>query len=138
MARRSPPPQYEHVTDGVRIRVRPKFMYDESEPAVGRFMWSYTVDVENESDRTWTIIRRHWEIVDAMGRLQEVDGEGVIGQTPTLGPGERFSYTSGAPLSAPSGMMRGTYDLVDDEGGELVARIPAFSLDSPYDQSRPI
>ncbi len=138
MARRSPPPQYEHVTDGVRIRVRPKFMYDESEPAVGRFMWSYTVDVENESERTWTIIRRHWEIVDAMGRLQEVDGEGVIGQTPTLGPGERFSYTSGAPLSAPSGMMRGTYDLVDDEGGELVARIPAFSLDSPYDTSRPI
>lgn len=138
MARRSPPPQYEHVTDGVRIRVRPKFMYDESEPAVGRFMWSYTVDVENESERTWTIIRRHWEIVDAMGRLQEVDGEGVIGQTPTLGPGERFSYTSGAPLSAPSGMMRGTYDLVNDEGGELVARIPAFSLDSPYDTSRPI
>ncbi|KJS24460.1 MAG: ApaG [Hyphomonadaceae bacterium BRH_c29] len=138
MARRSPPPQYEQVTDGVRIRVRPKFMYDESEPASGRFMWSYTVDVENESDRTWTIIRRHWEIIDALGHLQAVDGEGVIGQTPTLGPGERFSYTSGAPLAAPSGMMRGTYDLIDDEGGELVAQIPAFSLDSPYDTSRPI
>ena len=138
MARRAPPPQYEDVTDGVRIRVRPKFMYDESEPAAGRFMWSYTVDVENESDRTWTIIRRHWRIVDALGRMQAVDGDGVIGQTPTLGPGERFSYTSGAPLHAPSGMMSGTYDLVDEEGGELVARIPAFSLDSPYDTSRPV
>ncbi len=112
-------------------------MYDESEPAAGRFMWSYTVDVENESDMTWTIIRRHWRIVDALGRVQAVDGEGVIGQTPTLGPGERFSYTSGAPLSAPSGMMSGTYDLLGDMGEELTARIPVFSLDSPYDTSRP-
>ena len=137
MARRAPPPLYEDVTDGVRIRVRPKFMYDESEPAAGRFMWSYTVDVENESERTWTIVRRHWRIVDAFGRMQAVDGEGVIGQTPTLGPGERFSYTSGAPLSAPSGVMSGTYDLIDDAGDELQARIPLFSLDSPYDTSRP-
>lgn len=137
MARRAPPPLYEHVTEGVRIRVRPKFMYDESEPAIGRYMWAYTVDVENESERTWTILRRHWRIVDALGRMQAVDGDGVIGQTPTLGPGERFSYTSGAPLSAPSGLMSGSYDLVDEEGGELVARIPLFSLDSPYDTSRP-
>ena len=84
MGRRVPPPQYEHVTDGVRIRVRPKFMHDESEPARARFMWSYTVDVENESEQTWTIVRRHWRIVDAEGRRQEVDGDGVIGQTPTL------------------------------------------------------
>ena len=93
MGRRVPPPQYEQITDGVRIRVRPKFMHDESEPARARFMWSYTVDVENESEQTWTIVRRHWRIVDAEGRRQEVEGEGVIGQTPTLGPGERFSYT---------------------------------------------
>lgn len=136
MARRQPP-LYEEVTGGVRIRVRPRFMHDESEPGRGKFMWSYTVDVENESDRTWTIVRRHWRIVDAAGRRQDVDGDGVIGQTPTLGPGERFSYTSGAPLSAPSGMMSGTYDLVDEDGAQLVATIPVFSLDSPYDQSLP-
>ena len=121
MARRHAPPLYEEITQGVRIRVRPKFMHDESEPSRGRFMWSYTVDVENESEQTWTILRRHWRIV----------------QTPTLMPGERFSYTSGAPLAAPSGMMSGTYDLKDESGFEIVATIPVFSLDSPYDTSLP-
>jgi ApaG protein len=136
MARRPAPPNYEVTTDGVRVRVRPRFMYDESEPAADRFMWAYTVDVENGSDRTWTILRRHWRIFDSAGRLQAVDGEGVIGQTPTLAPGERFSYTSGAPLAAPSGMMCGAYDLVDEKGEELVAIIPLFSLDSPYETVR--
>lgn len=112
-------------------------MHDESEPARARFMWSYTVDVENESEQTWTIVRRHWRIVDAAGRRQEVDGEGVIGQTPTLEPGERFSYTSGAPLAAPSGIMGGTYDLEGHDGRVLIATIPMFSLDSPYETSLP-
>ena len=137
MARRAPPPLYEHVTEGVRIRVRPKFMHDESEPVQGRFMWSYIVDVENESEQTWTIVRRHWRIVDALGRMQAVDGEGVIGQTPTLEPGERFSYMSGAPLSAPSGLMSGTYDLQSEEGEVLIVTIPMFSLDSPYETALP-
>ncbi len=137
MARRPAPPQYEAVTDGVKIRVRPRFLHDESEPGRSHFMWAYTVEVENGSDRVWTIMRRHWQIVDAAGRLQAVDGDGVIGQTPTLAPGERFSYTSGAPLATPSGIMRGTYDLVGENGEEMVATIPAFSLDSPYDISRP-
>jgi ApaG protein len=137
MARRPAPPHYEAVTDGVRVRVRPRFLHDESEPGRARFMWSYTVDVENDSDRVWTIARRHWRIVDSVGRLVAVDGDGVIGQTPTLGPGERFSYTSGTPLSTPSGMMSGTYDLIGEDGEEMVAVIPAFSLDSPYDTSRP-
>jgi ApaG protein len=137
MARRSAPPEYEAVTGGVRIRVRPRFLHDESEPGRSKYFWAYSVDVENESDRIWTIARRHWRIVDSAGRLQAVDGDGVIGQTPTLGPGERFSYSSGAPLATPSGVMSGTYDLVDENGEEMVAVIPAFSLDSPYDTSRP-
>ena len=78
MARRPAPPQYEAVTDGVRIRVRTRFLHDESEPGRGRYMWSYTIDVENESDRTWTIARRHWRIVDSVGRMVAVDGEGVL------------------------------------------------------------
>lgn len=138
MAKRPAPPQYEAVTDGVRIRVRPKFLHDESEPTRARFMWQYTVEVENESEKVWTIVRRHWRIIDSAGRLQAVDGEGVVGQTPTLGPGQRFSYTSGAPLATPSGMMSGAYDLRDeDTGEEMIAQIPAFSLDSPYETARP-
>lgn len=137
MARRPAPPQFEAVTEGVRVRVRARFLHDESEPGRSRFMWQYTVEVENESPRIWTIARRHWRIVDAAGRLMAVDGDGVVGQTPTIGPGERFSYTSGTPLATPSGMMSGTYDLIGEHGEELVAVIPAFSLDSPYDTSRP-
>jgi ApaG protein len=137
MARRPPPPQYEAVTDGVRIRVRTRFLHDESEPGRSRFMWSYTVDVENESDRTWTIARRHWRIVDMAGRMMAVDGDGVVGQTPTLAPGECFNYSSGTPLATPSGIMSGTYDLIGENGEEMVAVIPTFSLDSPYDTSRP-
>jgi ApaG protein len=137
MARRPAPPQYEAVTDGVRIRVRPRFLHDESEPTRSRYMWSYTIDVENESERVWTIARRHWQIIDSAGRMQAVDGDGVIGQTPTLGPGERFTYMSGAPLATPSGIMSGTYDLVGEDGQEMVAIIPTFSLDSPYDTSLP-
>jgi ApaG protein len=137
MARRPAPPQFEAVTEGVRVRVRARFLHDESEPGRSRFMWQYTVEVENESPRIWTIARRHWRIVDAAGRLMAVDGDGVVGQTPTIGPGERFSYTSGTPRATPSGMMSGTYDLIGEHGEELVAVIPAFSLDSPYDTSRP-
>ena len=137
MSRRVPPPQYEAITAGVRIRVRPKFMHDESHPSDNKFIWAYTVEVENETERSWTIVRRHWHIVDAAGREQIVEGEGVIGQTPTIEPGERFSYTSGTPLFAPSGIMSGTYDLESETGDTLVATIPAFSLDSPYETALP-
>lgn len=137
MARRSPPPKYEAETSGVIVRVRPKFMYDESEPAKNRYFWSYTIEVENASERTWTLKWRYWNIVDAKGNTQNVDGEGVVGQTPTLQPGESFSYTSGCPLSAPSGVMSGSYDFIDETGAGLNAQIPIFSLDSPYDTSKP-
>ena len=80
---------------------------------------------------------RHWDIIDSQGRRQIVDGEGVVGQTPRLDPGDSFHYTSGAPLSAPSGMMGGVYTFEDDDGDELMARIPTFSLDSPFERSRP-
>jgi ApaG protein len=69
--------------------------------------------------------------------MMAVDGEGVVGQTPTLAPGECFNYSSGTPLATPSGIMSGTYDLIGENGEEMVAVIPTFSLDSPYDTSRP-
>ena len=137
MVKRHELPKYEAETTGIIVRARPKFRYDEPEPAKGVFFWSYTIEVENASDRVWTLTRRYWTIVDAKGRNQIVEGEGVVGQTPTLQPGERFSYTSGCPLSAPSGMMSGFYDFVDETGAALKAIIPPFSLDSPYDTSLP-
>jgi len=137
MVRGKTPPSYEAETDGIIVRVVPRFMHDESEPAKSRYLWSYTVEIENGSDRAWTLTTRHWRIVDALGRTQVVDGEGVVGQTPRLEPGESFRYTSGCPLSAPSGMMAGAYDFEGDDGAQMTARVPTFSLDSPYDQARP-
>ncbi|GGB75166.1 MULTISPECIES: Co2+/Mg2+ efflux protein ApaG [Henriciella] len=137
MAGRPPPPVYEAETAGVKIRVQPRFMHDESRPASGEYVWSYTVEIENGSQRTWTLTMRHWDIIDSHGRRQLVDGEGVVGQTPTLEPGKSFRYSSGAPLAAPSGMMGGMYTLVGEDGEEMHVRIPTFSLDSPYERSRP-
>ncbi|MEL6663114.1 MAG: Co2+/Mg2+ efflux protein ApaG [Pseudomonadota bacterium] len=137
MVRGKPPPSYEATTQGMRIRVMPRFMHDESEPAKSKFVWAYTVDIENGSDLTWTLTTRHWQIIDAMGRTQTVDGDGVVGQTPRLEPGESFRYTSGCPLTAPSGVMGGSYDFVGDAGEALTAKVPTFSLDSPYDRAKP-
>lgn len=137
MAGRPPPPVYEAVTAGLTVRVKPRFLHDESAPASGRYVWSYSVEIENGSDRTWTLTMRHWDIVDSQGRRQTVEGEGVVGQQPVLEPGGSFRYSSGAPLAAPSGMMGGRYTFVSEAGEELAARIPTFSLDSPYEQSRP-
>ena len=130
-------PSYEAVTDGVAVRVQPRFMHDESKPATGEYVWAYTVEIENGSEQTWQLMRRHWQIVDAEGRRQEVEGEGVVGQQPVLKPGEAFKYTSGCPLSAPSGVMGGSYHMLSDNDENLTVVIPTFSLDSPYDEAKP-
>ncbi len=128
---------YEAITDGISVRVRPTYLAEESAPAESRFVWAYQVEIENGSGKTWTVTARHWRIVDANGQTQIVDGDGVVGQSPVLAPGEVFRYTSGAPLAAPSGMMGGSYDLVGEAGETLAVKIPTFSLDSPYERTRP-
>ncbi|MEL6322737.1 MAG: Co2+/Mg2+ efflux protein ApaG [Pseudomonadota bacterium] len=128
---------YEAETAGIIVRVRPTYLADESKPSENKFVWAYQVEIENARDEAWQVVSRHWQIVDAHGRVQNVEGEGVVGQTPTLEPGGVFRYTSGAPLSAPSGMMGGRYDLLGPSGEALTATIPTFSLDSPFDRSRP-
>lgn len=128
---------YEAETDGIVVRVKPMFLEAESAPEQSRFIWAYHVEIENKSGRTVQLKTRYWHITDREGRVQEVNGSGVVGQQPVMHPGEKFDYTSGCPLNAPSGMMRGTYHLEDEAGGKLEARIPAFPLDSPYDQRRP-
>jgi ApaG protein len=127
---------YEAETDGVIVRVSPRFLEDESSPEDNRFMWAYHVEIENRGERRLRLLTRHWRITDRDGRVQEVNGSGVVGQNPELSPGEKFEYTSGAPLSAPSGLMVGSYRLTDEHGETLDARIPMFALDSPYDERR--
>jgi ApaG protein len=128
---------YEAETEGLIVRVTPVFIDEESSPAEGRYLWAYHVEIENRGKRTLQLLTRHWHITDREGRVQEVKGAGVVGQTPVLRPGGRFEYTSGCPLNSPSGMMQGTYHLEDDQGGVLEARIPLFALDSPYDRRAP-
>lgn len=128
---------YEAETDGVVVRVAPAFIDDESSPEDHRFMWSYRIRIENRAGRTLQLKTRHWRITDCDGRVQEVNGAGVVGQQPVLPPGGSFEYASGAPLTVPSGVMQGSYRLEDDTGGAVIARIPMFALDSPYDTRSP-
>ena len=123
---------YRAVTRNIQVTVTPAFMEAESSPADGRFFWSYTVEIVNLGDDTVQLKTRHWRITDARGRVQEVRGEGVVGKTPILRPGERFDYTSGCPLPTAEGIMAGEYHMVTDHGEVFSVAVPAFSLDSPH------
>lgn len=128
---------YEEVTEGVRIRVTPAYQPAESAPADHRYFWSYTIEITNLSARTVKLVNRYWRIVDATGAENEVRGDGVVGKQPTLQPGEAFTYTSGCPLNAPSGMMGGHYGMIDVKSHlPFVAIVPTFALDSPYTNRR--
>ncbi len=128
---------YEAETEGIIVRVRPMFIDEESSPEDDKFLWAYHIEIENRGKRTVQLMTRHWRITDGDGRLQEVKGEGVVGQQPVLRPGASFEYTSGCPLTTPSGVMQGAYQFEDESGSFLEATIPLFALDSPYDERRP-
>ena len=125
---------YQAVTELIRVTVRPEFLDSQSQPENNKFVWAYTITVENGSIETVTLLTRHWVITDGHGRRQDVRGDGVVGEQPTLRPGQRFEYTSGCPLSTPSGMMVGSYGMVTASGRPFDIAIPAFSLDSPHDK----
>jgi ApaG protein len=127
---------YEAVTRGIRIRVTPQFLEEESEPDEDRFFWAYTIDIINEGAETVQLRSRHWRITDAAGRTEEVRGPGVVGKTPVLSPGTSFRYTSGCPLPTPSGIMVGSYQMTTEAGELFNVDIPAFSLDSPHVKRR--
>jgi len=122
---------YTATTRAIRVTVRPQYLPDQSDPAKSKYVWAYQVRIENTGDSTVQLRSRHWKITDGLGRLQEVRGPGVVGKTPMLRPGEIFEYTSGTPLSTPSGFMSGTYLMVSDSGETFDIEIPAFSLDTP-------
>ncbi len=122
---------YQKTTNDIAISVLPLYLDDRSNPSESYFVWAYTITIENHSQKTFTLRTRHWEIIDGNGQRQDVDGEGVVGKQPTLGPGERFEYTSGCPLSTPTGFMYGFYTMEGADGEMLDVEVPAFSLDSP-------
>lgn len=123
---------YSETTHAIRVSVRPQFLDDQSSPAENHYVWAYTVQIENTGGEVVQLRARHWHITDALGRVQEVRGAGVVGEQPVLSPGQSFEYTSGTPLSTSSGIMVGSYQMERSDGSRFDVRIPAFSLDSPH------
>jgi ApaG protein len=122
---------YRTSTRDIEVQVTPRFLSERSSPENGYYFWAYTIEITNHGTATVQLKTRHWKITDAHGRLQEVKGAGVVGETPTLEPGKSFEYTSGVPLPTPSGFMTGTYGMIVSESGEdFDVQIPAFSLDA--------
>jgi ApaG protein len=122
---------YKAMTDDIEVTVQPRFMADRSDPRAGRYFWAYTVEIANRGPRTVQLVARHWRITDASGKLEEVRGAGVVGEQPILRGGDSYKYTSGCPLTTPSGIMAGAYRMVDEGGKSFEVEIPAFSLDTP-------
>src|SRR4029079_12532466 len=123
---------YQAITREIEVTVTPRFASERSSPGNGYFFWAYTINISNLGGDTVQLKTRHWRITDALGRLQEVKGPGVVGEEPTLKPGESFEYTSGVPLPTPSGFMAGSYGMVSETGEPFDIEVPAFSLDSSY------
>lgn len=127
-------PLFEQRTKDVVVRVEPEYLAEQSSPSDSRFIWAYTVEIDNQGAEDLTVTERFWQIADSRGQVQEVRGKGVVGEKPVVKPGEVFRYTSGAPLTAPSGMMRGTYTVQGSSTGESYdVDIPCFVLDSPHE-----
>ncbi len=122
---------YEAETEGVVVRVRPSFLAGQSFPEDNRWVWAYQVEVVNLSGRPLKLLSRRWTITDALGRIEEVVGEGVVGEQPLIAPGDSFNYTSGCPLQTSSGAMVGAYIMAEEDGRLFEVDIPAFSLDAP-------
>ncbi|MFN3656705.1 MAG: Co2+/Mg2+ efflux protein ApaG [Pseudolabrys sp.] len=122
---------YRAVTRNIEVKVTPRFMSERSSAANGYYFWAYTIAITNHGGETVQLKTRHWRITDALGRLQEVRGPGVVGEEPVLEPGGSFEYTSGVPLPTPSGFMVGSYGMVSNAGERFDIDIPAFSLDAP-------
>ena len=121
---------YQARTRDIQVTVTPKFLSRESAPEKGHFVWAYSIEIENHGETTVQLLSRYWRITDGVGRVQEVEGPGVVGEQPVLPPGDSFSYTSGVPLTTSSGFMDGHYVMVTDGGESFEVEVPAFSLDS--------
>lgn len=119
------------LTDGIRVRVQSVYLPDQSAPEDGRYVFAYTITISNESRATAQLRTRHWIITDGRGEVEEVKGDGVVGEQPRLSPGQSFQYTSGCVLKTPIGTMHGSYRFWRDDGSYFDATIAPFSLASP-------
>lgn len=129
--------RYAATTRGITVSVKPAYLPHQSDPEEGTWVWAYNVRIENNGAIGVRLISRHWKITDAKGHRTEVRGDGVVGEQPSLEPGQVYEYTSGTPLATASGFMVGTYQMVSESGEQFDIDIPAFSLDSP-DEKAPI
>lgn len=122
----------EAITNNVRVEVESQYAAEHSQPFQSHWFFHYTVRITNEGDDTVKLISRHWVITHADGHIDEVKGSGVVGEQPVLAPGESFQYTSGCPLKTSTGIMRGTYQMVTDDGDHFDVEIAPFALHEPY------
>ncbi|WP_412851753.1 Co2+/Mg2+ efflux protein ApaG [Ectothiorhodospira shaposhnikovii] len=115
----------------IQVQVNCSYVESQSDPMHGRFVFAYTVTLRNLGKQGARLVSRHWIIHDSNGKVQEVRGEGVVGEQPHLDPGQGFQYTSGAMIETPVGTMHGTYQMVADDGTRFEAVIPTFTLSVP-------
>ncbi len=121
----------EESGDGIHIDVETAYLDGESAPDEGRYVFAYTITIRNDGDVSAQLLTRHWRITDANGKVEEVHGEGVVGEQPFLKPGEGFQYTSGTHLETSMGTMTGHYGMIDAHGEAFEAGIPEFLLSTP-------
>jgi ApaG protein len=121
----------KEIQHQIDVQVETQYVESQSTPNEDRFVFSYTITIRNVGESSARLLNRHWIITDANGKVQEVRGEGVVGEQPQLNPGETFRYTSGTVLDTPVGSMQGSYDMVDSKGNHFDALVPPFSLARP-------
>lgn len=122
---------FKAITHGVTVTVMPVYIDERSNPQNSQYFWAYRVVIENNAERTLQLMTRYWKITDSNGHVEEVRGDGVIGEQPVLKVGEQFGYTSGCPLTTSSGIMVGSYFMQDGDSKMIEIDIPAFPLDLP-------
>jgi ApaG protein len=125
---------YEATTGKIVVKVEPVYARERSDPENGQHFWTYEITIENGGKTSIQLLRRHWIITDGIGRQNEVNGQGVVGEQPIIPPGQSYSYSSGCPLPTRHGFMQGSYAMVDEDGLPFDIAIPLFSLDIPEDR----
>ncbi len=115
----------------IEIDIQTSYIEEQSAPELNRYVFAYTITIRNEGSVPAKLVSRHWVITDAVGKTQEVQGIGVVGEQPLIKPGEGFQYTSGTILETPVGSMEGSYHMRADDGTEFDTDIPAFTLSTP-------
>jgi ApaG protein len=121
----------DEIPHKISVEVETSYLEDQSEPRERRYVFSYTITIRNEGEVAARLLTRHWVITDANGRVQEMRGDGVVGEQPYLKPGQGFRYSSGAVLETPVGAMQGSYQMLGDDGARFDAPIPVFRLAMP-------